>query len=416
MNHHPEIYRRTNCRMCGSSNLQLVYQLAPSPIGDAYVKADELENEQVLYPIDLFLCSDCGLAQLLDIISPYILYGDYIYLTGSSSEMRKHFQNYADVVMEKIHPVAGSLVVDIGSNDGTLLKEFKRHGLHILGVDPANEIANIANDTGVRTITGFFTPEIALNIRKEFGSARIVTANNMFANVDNLVSLTEGIRSLLAPDGVFIFESFYLGDVIENKVFDFIYHEHLSAFSVAPVQRYFESMDMQLIDVQRVPTKGGSLRYYVQLANGPYEVSPSVVAMLESEKQVGLYRPETYARFLAEIDGLKHQTLDFLKKLKSEGKTIAGYGASITGTTLIYHFGIGSYLDYLVDDNPAKQERFSPGLHLPVYSPDVLYDRKPDYVLVLAWRFAEVIMDKHRDFHKQGGKYIIPLPLFRIEK
>ena len=408
-----KINRRTTCRMCGSSNLILVYQLAPTPIGDAYVTADQLNIFQEKYPIEMFLCRDCGLVQLLDVISPEVLYSDYIYMTSSSLEMQEHFPKYAKDVVGRIKPAPGALVVDIGSNDGTLLRHFKNNGLQVIWVEPAAEIARTATENGVKTIPGFFTPELALRIRQEQGPASIITANNVYANVDDLFSLTEGIRSLLAPNGVFIFESFYLADVIENKVFDFIYHEHLSAFSVAPVKRFFQQRGMQLIDVQRVPTKGGSLRYTIQLSGAPRSVSPSVQSMLDFEKRIGLYHPETYKAFLREIDRLKQLTLADLKKLKSEGKTIAGYGASITGTTLIYHFDIGEYLDYLIDDNPAKQGRFSPGLHIPVYHPKLLYEHKPDYVLILAWRFAEQIIKKHEAFLNQGGKFIIPVPEFR---
>lgn len=410
----PKISRRTSCRMCGNSNLSLVYQLAPSPIGDAYITAEQLNSSQESYPIDMFLCCDCGLAQLLDIIPPEVLYTDYIYQTSSSSEMREHFQKYANKVIENIKPSKGALVVDIGSNDGTLLRQFKDHGLHVLGVEPANEIARKATESGVKTIPGFFTPRLALRIKKEYGPASIITANNVFANVDDLISLTEGIRSLMAHEGVFIFESFYLADVIENMVFDFIYHEHLSAFSVRPVQHFFHSMGLQLIDIQRVPTKGGSLRYTIQHAGGPRAVSESVITMLKYEETIGLYRPDTFKAFLSKIDKSKQLTLAYLKKLKAEGKTIAGYGASVTGTTLIYHFSIGEYLDYLVDDNPTKQGRFSPGLHIPVYHPQVLYERKPDYVVILAWRFAEQILKKHENFQKQGGRFIIPVPQFHI--
>ena len=411
------ITRRTTCRMCGSSNLSLVYRLAPSPIGDAYVTADQLNIPQKFYPIDMYLCQDCGLAQLLDIIAPEVIYTNYIYLTGSSSEMRDHFHRYANQVVETIKPSPGALVVDIGSNDGTLLRQFKNHGLRVLGIEPASEIARNATKDGVKTISGYFTPEVALQIKQEYGSASIITANNVFANIDDLISITEGIKSLLAPEGVFIFESFYLADVIENKVFDFIYHEHLSAFSVAPVQRFFQQMGMQLIDIHRIPTKGGSLRYTIQLSGGSRRISPTVINMLKYEDTIGLYLPETYEEFLARIDQLKQITVDRLKKLKNDGKTIAGFGASITGTTLIYHFGIGEYLDFLIDDNPAKQGRFSPGLHIPVYPPTVLNERKPDYVVILAWRFAEVIIQKHNEFINRGGKFIVPVPEFKmIEK
>jgi SAM-dependent methyltransferase len=408
------IFRRETCRLCGSRDLELVFQLAPSPIGDAYVSADRVDQVQDTYPIDLFLCRNCGLSQLLDVIAPEILYGDYIYVTSSSLGLVEHFQRYADEVLRRINPPAGALIVDIGSNDGTLLGFFQQCGMQVLGIDPAREIAQKATAAGIETLPEFCTPAIAHQIRQARGSAAIITANNVFANIDDLTTMTEGIRDLLAPDGVFVFESFYLADLIQNMVFDFIYHEHLSAFAVMPTQSFFRRMGMQLIDVKPVPTKGGSLRYTVQLDGGPRRVDPSVASMIEFEKSFGLYQPETFKDFAARVDALKVQTVRLLRDLKAQGKTIAGFGASITVTTLIYHFGIGGLLDYLVDDNPAKQERFSPGLHLAVFAPPVLYERKPNYVVVLAWRYVEPIVKKHIAFLEQGGHFIVPVPEVKV--
>lgn len=408
------IHRRKTCRLCGSTNLDIAFQLAPSPIGDAYVTADRLGELQPLFPIDQFICLDCGLAQLLDVIAPEVLYGDYIYVTASSLGLDKHFQRYADSVMDTLRPAVDSLVVDIGSNDGTLLRAFKGHGMRTLGVEPAEHIAEAATAAGVETIGRFFTPDLAREIRATHGHASVITANNVFANVDDLQSMTNGIRELLAPDGIFVCESYYIADVVKNMVFDFIYHEHISSFAVTPLHSFFKQMGMRLIDVTRVPTKGGSLRYTVGLAEGPHVEAASVGAMLDQERREGVCDPKTYHAFSGRIDALRDQTLNLLGGLKNSGRGIAGFGASITATTLIYHFGIGEFLDYLVDDNRAKQGLFSPGLHLPVYPGAALEERKPDDTVILAWRYADPIIQAHTAYLSAGGRFIIPVPEVRV--
>lgn len=408
------IHRRSDCRGCGSRDLELIFSLKPSPIGDAYVAAEKVNVPQPSYPIDLHMCRHCGFAQILDVIDPEILYGEYIYVTGSSLGLPEHFISYADSVISRCKLNPGSLVVDIGSNDGTLLRCFQERGMSALGVEPAPHIAAQATATGIRTLDKFFSPALAKEIVVEYGPARVITSNNVFANIDDLGPWVTAVNALLASDGVYVFESFYLADVVKNMVFDFIYHEHLSAFSVKPIKMLFEGAGLDLVAVQHVPTKGGSLRYFVQRPGGPLVNDGSVVEFLALEERMGLYKKETYVAFAEKIDRLKNKTREFLIQAKREGKSVAGFGASITGTTLIYHFEIGEYLDHLVDDNPAKQGRYSPGLHLPVYPTAALGERKPDYVLVLAWRFADIFIEKNQAYLKNGGCIVIPVPAFRI--
>ncbi len=408
------IHRRSDCRGCGSRDLELMFSLKPSPIGDAYVSADKVNVPQPSYPIDLHICRQCGFAQILDVIDPEILYGEYIYVTGSSIGLPEHFLAYADGVIGRCGLAPGSLVVDIGSNDGTLLRCFKQKGMNVLGVEPASHIAAHATANGVKTLPRFFSPALAKEIVAASGPARVITSNNVFANLDDLTSWVAAIGELLARDGVYVFESFYLADVVKNMVFDFIYHEHLSAFSVKPIKLLFERAGLELVAVEHVETKGGSLRYFVQRPGGPLANDGSVAEFLAAEERMGLYRKETYAAFAEKIDRLKQKTREFLVNAKREGKSVAGFGASITGTTLIYHFEIGEYLDYLVDDNPAKQGRYSPGLHLPVYPTSALSERKPDYVLVLAWRFAGIFVEKNQAYLKSGGHVAVPVPEFRM--
>jgi hypothetical protein len=284
----------------------------------------------------------------------------------------------------------------------------------VLGVEPAAHIAAQACASGINTIDQFFTPALARQIVAEHGRAGLVTANNVFANIDDLTSWVDAVKGLLADDGVFVFESYYLADLVQNMVFDFIYHEHLSAFSVKPIQALFDRVSLELVAVERVPTKGGSLRYFVQRPGGPLARDGSVEEILTQEDDMGLYRKATFSVFADKIDCLMEETVKFVAQAKGEGKSVAGFGASITGTTLIHHFGIGGYLDYLVDDNVAKQGLFSPGLHLPVLPASALYDRKPDYVVVLAWRFAEAVVGKHAAYLEGGGSFVIPVPEFEV--
>ena len=294
-------HRRDTCRLCGSRNLAVALHYAPTPPADAYVSFEHRDVVQELYPLDLYLCQDCGFSQLCDVISADSIYVDYIYETKSSLGLVDHFNRYANSVLEHIKPPPRALVIDLGSNDGTLLRAFKERGMTVLGVDPAREIARAATQSGVETLPEFFTPDLSRRIPLERGGAAIVTANNIFANVDELGEFTDSVRSLLSPDGVFIFKSYYLGDLIENMVFDFIYHEHLSSFSVAPLVGFFRRHGMELIDAQRVPTKGGSLRYTVQLAGGPRPISPSIGQLLAEEERRGLGRIETFKAFSARI-------------------------------------------------------------------------------------------------------------------
>jgi SAM-dependent methyltransferase len=403
-------YRRDDCRLCHSADLELALSLTPTPPADAYVPPARADEQQPVFPIDMYLCRACGFVQLLDVVRPEAIYGDYLYETSSSLGLVEHFDDYAAEVLERIRPAAGSLVVDVGSNDGSLLRSFRDRGLAVLGVDPAAEIARRATESGVETLPEFLTVDVAARIRAEHGPAALVTANNVIANIDDLDEIAAAIRELLAPDGVFVFESFYLGDLVRNMVFDFFYHEHLSAFAVAPLERFFRRHGLELIDALRVPTKGGSLRYTIQLEGGPRSPADAVRELRELEQQQGLHGLELYRRFAGQIDHTKAQVLDLVRGLKSEGHTIAGYGASATTTTLIYHFELGDSIDYLLDDFPAKQGLLSPGLHIPVLPSEALYERRPDEVVVFAWRYYQPIMRKHARYADEGGRFIVPMP------
>jgi len=408
------VHRRDNCRLCGSRDLELVLHLNPSPIGDAYVPADKLKIVQEIYPLDLYLCKSCGHVQMLDIVDPEILFGEYTFVTSSSPGLMEHFRKAAEELTSRTELPDGSLVVEIGSNDGAMLRFFKDKGMRVLGIDPARDIANKATESGLETLPTYFTYELAKKIKDTYGQASMIIANNVFAHVDDLVDIAKGIQHLLAPDGIFVFEVSSLIDVVQKMLFDTVYHEHLSFHSLKPLQAFFRKYGMEIIDVSGIPTKGGNIRGIVQLAGGKRLRSRSVDEMIEMEKKLGMDRAETFREFAARIDKVKSELLALLKDIKSKGKTVAGYGASVTVTTLVYNFELGRFLSFIVDDNRSKQNLFSPGYHIPVLSPQELYDKKPDYVVILAWNYAPQIMKKNQAYLDGGGHFIVPLPGVKI--
>ena len=407
----PSCRRRADCRLCGGTELTLVVSLTPTPPANAFVGPEDRDKRQAVYPLDVFFCEACAHVQLLDVVDPAQLFEDYVYVSGTSPVFVEHFGDYARDIMDRFGPPQGSLVVDIGSNDGTLLKFFKDFGLAVLGIDPAAEIAAAATAAGIETITGFFSGDLGRRIAAERGPAAVITANNVFAHMDDIAGALDGVRALLAPGGVFVFEVSYLADVVEKILFDTIYHEHLDYHSVKPLRRFLAAGGMELIEAARTDSHGGSLRCVAQHAGSGREPGPSVAAMVAWEEEMGLDQARTFQRFAGRIDELGAELRSLLDRLKGEGATIAGFGAPAKATTLMYHFTIGpETLDFIVDDSPLKQGLFSPGLHVPVLPTSALYDRRPDYALILAWNFAPVIMEKNAAFREAGGRFIVPVP------
>ncbi len=403
--------RRDTCRLCGGSELTLVLALTPTPPANAFVEEAAKDIEQPCFPLDVFFCGDCAHVQLLDVVDPAVLFENYVYVSGTSPSFVEHFDGYAKDITRRFKPPAGGLVIDIGSNDGTLLAAFKSLGLRVLGIDPARDIAARANEAGIETIADFFSPELAAEIRESHVSADIITANNVFAHADDLGGIVAGVRELLAPGGIFIFEVSYLADVIADTLFDTIYHEHLAYHSVKPLKRFFAEAGLELFSVVRVGSHGGSIRGMAGLAGGPHEADGSVAELIALEQEMGLDKAETFRNFAADIDDLGTRLKDLIDGIKAEGKSIAGFGAPAKATTLMYHFGIGANeMDFIVDDSPLKQGLYTPGAHIPVLPSDALYELRPDYAIILAWNFAEVIMDKHSAFLDAGGRFIVPLP------
>lgn len=408
--------RRKNCRLCGSTELTQVLNLCPTPPANAFVSENSLGQSQPVFPLKLFFCESCSHVQLLDIVNPELLFENYVYVSGTSPVFVRHFHDYAETVINSYAPNSvGQLVIDIGSNDGTLLKEFKKYGMKVLGVDPAQEISAKACEEGIETLNTFFTKKLANQIRANYGAASVVTANNVFAHSDELIDITNGIHDLLASDGVFIFEVSYLADVFQRTLFDTIYHEHLAYHSVKPLQRFFKEHGLEMIAAKRVETHGGSLRGVAQLADGPHEIDSSIETLISEEAELGLHQANTLQSFGDRIEEIKEELGCLLKSLKEEGKTIGGFGAPAKATTLMYHFDIGpGIIDFIVDDSQLKQGLYSPGMHIPIKKSSTIYKEKPDVMLILAWNFSKSIMNDHKEYLRRGGMFVVPLPKVEI--
>jgi SAM-dependent methyltransferase len=407
--------RRSTCRLCQSRNLELVLSLTPTPPANAFVTAADLDKNEERFPLDVFFCKDCAHVQLLDVVDPSVLFKNYVYVSGTSPVFVKHFKDYAADMIQKFKLGKGAFVLEIGSNDGTLLRFFKEAGMNVLGIDPAEAIARAATQKGIETISTFFTSKLAEAVRSEHGHADLIVANNVFAHADDLQDIVGGVRTLLKPHGVYVFEVSYLVDVYEKTLFDTIYHEHVCYHSVKPLRAFFKANGMELIAVQSVDTHGGSLRGMAQLAGGPHPVEGSVAEFIKREESLGLDKAATIKGFSAKINKLRDELYALLKKLKNEGKRIAAFGAPAKATTLMLHFGIGpEFVDFIVDDSPLKQGLYSPAFHIPVVPSTEIDKRKPDYLVILAWNFAEPIMAKNAAFRQKGGHFIIPVPTVRV--
>ena len=367
---------------------------------------------QPTYPLDLYRCRECSHIQLLDIIDPKILFSHYVYVSSTSPVMVSYLKNQATVIIKKAGLSPGDLVVEFGSNDGTLLRFFKEAGMRVIGVDPAANVTPNMDD--VPTITDFFSVEVARDIRQQHGPAKAVCAYNVCAHIDDLQGIIDGVGTLLAEDGLFVFEVGYLYDVYRKSLFDTIYHEHVDYHRVEPLQKFFASNGLTLIHAEQSDIQGGALVGYV--ASGHKISDPSVADLIALEQKLNLHKAETYACWGQAIQCRGKELTILLNGLKSSGKSIAAYGAPAKATTLMYHFGLDAgSIDYIVDDNPIKQDMYTPGLHIPVLEASVLYERKPDYVLILAWNFAAPIIAKHHNYAGNKSRFITPLPNLRVD-
>ena len=402
---------RSSCRLCGCTDLELVVPLGNSPISEKYLTKDNLLEETAKVPLDLYFCQSCTHVQLLAVVEPEFLWSDFTFKTANNPALVEHFFDISHRIL-KFNPINNNdLIIDIGSNDGTLLRCFKSlEYLNVLGVDPADVIAAEANKNGIPTINAFMNAETAEKIINEKGKASIITANNVYAHVDDMLSLTQAIKSIMAEDGIFVFEVSYLLDVVEKMLIGTIFHEHLCYHSVKALSLFLKLQDLELIHVERGPEQGGSLVGYAQFVNGPRKTEVSVAQLLELENNYNLHRPETVKKMFKGLESVKTEVQNLISKLRDNGKTVGGFGAARAGTTLLSYFNIGHHLDFLVDDNETKHYKLSPGDKIEVLPTSDIYIKRPDYLLILAWLHADKIIHSHKKYIDEGGIFLRLFP------
>ena len=401
--------KKNQCRICKGKELEIVLDLGKQPPANALIHDTEV-NEQV-FPLRLFWCKNCYLVQLLDIVNKKHLFSDYVYMTSASQPIVEHFKKYANDIFEKYFKNQKEFsVLEIGSNDGSLLKEFQRLGGTTIGIEPAKNLSKISNDAGINTINEFFSKELATNIAlKE--KISLVVANNVIGHVDDLHELMEGIKILIGEKGIFVFEVPYLVDLIKKLEFDTVYHEHLSYFSILPLIKWTEEHDLEIFDIIKQDVHGGSLRIFVS-KKGNFQRNNSVKKLVQNEYDLGLDKIVIYKKFSKDVEELKTKLKNILNQLKKENKTIFGYGAPAKGNVLLNFCEINTkYLDYIIDTTPLKQGKFTPGTHIPIFHPNKITDRGDKHVgLLLAWNYENEILSKEKEFRNKGGKFLIPLP------
>jgi len=402
---------RASCRACGGSDLQCFLPLGPTPLANSFLHHPDEFSSEPWYPLDVYFCRTCSLVQVLDVIHPEALFRNYIYVSGTSDTMLAHNARYARTVMDLLHPTANDLIVEVASNDGSFLKHFRHFEVRTLGIEPALNLAEIARHNGIPTLPEFFNSAMARRVRESFGPAKAIIGNNVLAHVDDTIDFLSGASIMLADDGLVIVEVPHVRDLVERLEYDTVYHEHLCYFSATSLMRLCDSVGLSIFRMDRVPVHGGSLRMYAGLKKhyGGHGADALNIARMESE--AGLDSLARYQCLARDVEQNRHALTSLLKDLKQQGKTIAGYGAPAKGNTLLNYCRISTDLvPYTVDKNPLKVGLYTPGMHLPVRPVGTLLECQPDYVLILAWNFAQEIIAQQHEYQARGGRFIIPIP------
>jgi 2-polyprenyl-3-methyl-5-hydroxy-6-metoxy-1,4-benzoquinol methylase len=400
------------CRSCGAPLSVLFADLGPSPISNDFPTPEQAAKGERVYPLRAFVCDRCWLVQLQDVVEREVHFNaEYPYFSSFSSTWLDHARRFADFAVERFKLDRQSRVVEIASNDGYLLQHFVKRGIPSIGIDPAANCAEAARKCGVETLVAFFGSTFAEQLRASHGPADLIVANNVLAHVPDLSDFVVGVSALLKPHGVATFEFPHLLELIARNEFDTIYHEHYSYLSLLAVEPLFARHGLKVIDAERLPTHGHSLRLYVMPSAAASGRSAALEQLAQDERAAGLDQLAVHSKFSDRAKATKRLLLKLLISLKKEGKTIVGYGAPAKGTTLLNYCGIGTdFLDFTVDRNPAKQGRLVPGTGIPIRAPEAIRAAKPDYVLILPWNIAEEIMADLAEIKTWGGRFIVPIP------
>ena len=412
----PVFYQKIECRYCRSPLPDPFLDLGTMPPANSFLTKEELRNEEFVCPLRLCWCPVCKLVQLSHVVPADRMFANYLYVSSTTQTFKKHFSDYARMAKTRLGAAKPQvLAVDIGSNDGLLLSCYQNEGFKAVGVEPAGNLSEGANQKGLRTIHGYFGSWAVEKILKDFGSADIISANNVFAHIDDIHQVCRNVGRLLDPQGIFIIEFPYLVIMCEEMLFDMVYHEHLSYIAVTPLQFLLKEFGLEIFAIERVASHGGSLRVFIQKKNGGHLRSSEVETFVKEEREKGYGSAPLYQEFAQRVLEVKKNTVGFVRQLKSQGKSISGYGAPAKGNTLINFCAFTpSQIDFVVDDNPLKQNLFTPGARIPVVPAEYLLDHPTDCVILFAWNFAEEIIRKLEVLQKKRVQFIVPLPKPRI--
>ena len=388
----------------------MVLSLKATPPGDIFFSCKSSAMEAEKYPLTLAICEKCGYLHLNEVLDPHISYSNYVYHSSITVGLRKKFEELADLVVSLASLDSEDLVVDLGSNDGTMLNVLRDRGLRAIGVEPSEQLAAESRKDGLTVINRFFDESCSEDILEQFGPASVVIASYMFANIDDLQPFTLAVKNLLREDGVFIVQTGYHPAQFKNMMFDYIYHEHFSYFSASTISRLFSRVGLSVFHLEGNTAKGGSLRVFAQPATSRRKASHSVDRFAQQEKSDRVAEVESYTEFSLTLESRKEEIRKFLAPIKRRGDKIVGYGASHSTTTLLHHFELGDYLQFIVDDNQIKQGLYSPGFGLEVKSPEFLSIDPPKVVLILAWQHALSIAERSRELLSSGVTFVTPLP------
>ena len=413
MKKNTDIIKNNECEVCKSKNIKNVINFKPSPLGDIYLPFKKRKLSRKLYPLDLYLCKKCGYLFLIYKINPKLSYSNYVYESNKTVGLVNHYDSYAKEISKKLKLSNSSKILDIGSNDGSMLNSFKKIGLMAVGIEPAPEIAKNANKRGLKTLNGYLENKTTQILKKEFESFDVITANYVFANILDINSFIANVYKLLSANGSFIIQTGYHPNQFKKNMFDYVYHEHFSYFSIHTIESLVRKHKLKLIDVDINNKKGGSVRVIITKNLKTRQKKLKISRLKRFEKNLNIKSTKYFNNFEKRIEKLKKKSIDFLEIIQAQNKKVVGFGASHSVTTLMFHFELNKYFDYLIDDNTKKHNLYSPGSELLVRK--VSFNKsKPDYIFILAWQHQKTILKKYSYLKKQGVKFIIPLPSFRV--
>ena len=400
-----------NCRYCDTVLLKPFLELGSMALANSFINLEDAKKDEFQCPLSLTRCSRCGLIQLTHVVPADLMFSNYLYVSSTTQTFKTHFAEYAKSAKAKLFKKEGGIAVDIGSNDGLLLSCYQNVGLRAVGVEPAKNLSEDANRRGITTVNDYWGEAAVSRILSEWGPADIISGNNVFAHIDDIQAVLRNVDTLLDDKGIFVIEFPYLVTMCEKMLFDMIYHEHLSYIAVTPLKYVLSRFNLEIFTIEQVASHGGSLRVFIQKKGAGRTISPEVESLLQLEAKGGYNENPAYEKFAKEVYQVKESLIQFVNQAQAEGKTISGYGAAAKASTIANFCAFNpSQIDYIVDDNPLKQNKLMPGAKIPVVPNSHLTAHPTDYVIIFAWNFASEIIKKLESLKQKGIKFIIPLP------